>query len=79
MVWFISTIFQLFCGGQFYWWWKLEYPEKTTDLLQVTDKINRLNVYFLEISYCILGIIMVVIVYMVVGFTTTCAISAYHH
>ena len=39
----------------------------------------RLNVYFLEISYCILGIIMVVIVYMVVGFTTTCAISAYHH
>ena len=23
---------------QFYWWWKPEYPEKTTDLSQVTDK-----------------------------------------
>jgi hypothetical protein len=24
---------------QFYWWRKPEYPEKTTDLLQVTDKL----------------------------------------
>jgi peptide chain release factor subunit 3 len=31
----LSTIFQL---GQFYWWRKQEYPEKTTDLWQVTDK-----------------------------------------
>ena len=24
-------------GGQFYWWRKTEYPEKTTNLSQVTD------------------------------------------
>ena len=36
-------LFQLY-HGQFYWWRKLEYPEKTTDLPQVTDKLLSHNV-----------------------------------
>jgi hypothetical protein len=37
----LSTIFQLYRGDQFYCWRKLEYPEKTTDLPKVTDKLSN--------------------------------------
>ena len=36
----LSTIFHLYRGGLFYWWRKLKYSEKTSDLLQITDTVS---------------------------------------
>jgi hypothetical protein len=39
-----NNISVIYHGGQFYWWRKPKYPEKTTDLPQVTDKLYQRTV-----------------------------------
>ena len=47
---FNDTLFQLYRGGQCYWWRKPDCLKKTSNLPQITDKLDHIMLFRVQLA-----------------------------
>jgi hypothetical protein len=58
-LWCLTPILTIF---HFYWWRKPEYPEKTTNLPQVTDKLDHIMLFRIHLAWAGFELITLVVI-----------------